>query len=108
MGCSQLQGVVSRNPKGRSTTIESREEILSRAVHVLEEAETSGKVPRFVLTHIRNIVECLSVSHAELQECVGSAHAIARWYIDQGFHEVPVHVALSDIALDIIKLVSYE
>ncbi len=83
--------------------MESRAAILSQAASVLAEVYSDDIVPGFITDHLSRIFDTLSDSHMGFQDCAGSAHAIAQWYTDQGFSEVPVHRALSDIALGIIK-----
>ena len=84
--------------------MESRATILSQAATVLAESDAGDIVPDYIIDHLSQIFECLSDSRKGFEDCAGSAHAIAQWYIDQGFREVSLHVAISDVALEIIKI----
>ena len=83
--------------------METRAEILSRTASLLEESDLGSIVPDFIIAHLNQIFDCLSDSKKPIGDCLGSAHTIAQWYTDQGFPDVPVHRALSDITLGIIK-----
>ena len=85
--------------------METRAEILSHTAGILVERDLDGTVPDFIIAHVNQKFDCLSDSNKAIGDCSGSAHAIAQWYIDQGFPDVPVHRALSDIALEIINYV---
>ncbi|MCL5773015.1 MAG: hypothetical protein M1536_01350 [Firmicutes bacterium] len=83
----------------------SQTELFNRIKSIYTEVtQNNVHIPENVTGYIREIIKCLTGNRLDLEQLSSYANGILYWYYDQGFREVPMHVALSRFALDIVKM----
>ena len=87
----------------------SQSALLERTGGIYADVQRDRRVlPDRVCSLIEKIKEGLVRPWADLMELYSYANPIVAWYFDQGFQEVPLHEAVSGLAVDIVKMFDIE
>ena len=87
----------------------SQSALLERTEGIYADVQRDRRVlPDGVCSFIKKIKEELARPRADLMELYSYANPIVAWYFDRGFQEVPLHEAVSGLAVDIIKMCDIE